>query len=90
LGRFPWRSRSFESVNASCPVVFDNKVFISASYRTGGALLRINPDFSHTVLWTTQEFALHWNRRTQRARCIAGVRGRRDRQGRLARGSGVE
>jgi outer membrane protein assembly factor BamB len=32
---FPWRSRSFESVNASCPVVFDNKVFISASYRTG-------------------------------------------------------
>src|SRR5688572_27466673 len=36
---FPWRSRSYESVNASCPVIFDNKVFISASYRTGGALL---------------------------------------------------
>jgi hypothetical protein len=46
---FPWRSRSYESVNASCPVVFDNKVFISASYRTGGALLQINPDFSHKV-----------------------------------------
>jgi outer membrane protein assembly factor BamB len=30
---FPWRSRSYESVNASCPVVFDNKVFVSASYR---------------------------------------------------------
>ena len=40
---FPWRSRSYESVNASCPVVFDNKVFISASYRTGGALLEIDP-----------------------------------------------
>ena len=36
---FPWRSRSYESVNASCPVVFDNKVFVSASYRTGGALV---------------------------------------------------
>src|SRR5262245_31329791 len=36
---FPWRSRSYESVNASCPVIFDNKVFISASYRTGAALI---------------------------------------------------
>jgi len=25
---FPWRSRSYESVNASCPVVVGNKVFI--------------------------------------------------------------
>ena len=58
---FPWRSRSYESVNASCPVVFDNKVFISASYRTGGALVQINPDFTHKVLWTTQEFGLHFN-----------------------------
>ena len=58
---FPWRSRSYESVNASCPVVFDNKVFISASYRAGGALLEIRPDFTHRVLWTTQEFGLHFN-----------------------------
>jgi outer membrane protein assembly factor BamB len=58
---FPWRSRSYESVNASCPVIFDNKVFISASYRTGGALLDIRSDFTHRVAWTTQEFGLHWN-----------------------------
>ena len=58
---FPFRSRSYESVNASCPVVFDRKVFISASYRTGGALLEIRPDFTHRVVWTTQEFALHFN-----------------------------
>jgi outer membrane protein assembly factor BamB len=58
---FPWRSRSYESVNASCPVVFDNKVFISASYRTGGALIEIRPDFTHRVVWTTQEFGLHFN-----------------------------
>ena len=25
---FPWRSRSYESVNASCPVIVDNKVFV--------------------------------------------------------------
>ena len=58
---FPFRSRTYESVNASCPVVFDDKVFISASYRTGGALLRVLPDFTHEVVWTTQEFALHFN-----------------------------
>ncbi len=58
---FPWRSRTYESVNASCPVVFDNKVFISASYRTGGALIEIRPDFTHRVAWTTQEFGLHFN-----------------------------
>ena len=56
---FPWRSRSYESVNASCPVVFDNKVFISASYRTGSALVEVRPDFTHRVVWTTQAVGLH-------------------------------
>jgi outer membrane protein assembly factor BamB len=58
---FPWRSRTYESVNASCPVAFDNKVFISASYRAGGALVEIRPDFTHRALWTTQAFGLHFN-----------------------------
>ena len=53
----PWRSRSLDSVNAACPVVFDNKVFVSASYRTGGALVQVNPDFTHKVLWTTRDSA---------------------------------
>ena len=99
---FPWRSRSYESVNASCPVVFDNKVFVSASYRTGGALLEINPDFTHRVVWTTQEFGLHWNtpihqerislrlRRPQRARRIAGLRGCGQRKGCVANDAGMD
>ena len=58
---FPWRSRSHESVNASCPVVFDNKVFCSASYRTGSALVEVRPDFTHKVAWTTQSVGLHFN-----------------------------
>ena len=55
------RRQQLESVNASCPVVFDNKVFISASYRAGSALLEVRPDFTHKVLLTTQEFGLHFN-----------------------------
>lgn len=58
---FPWRSRSYESVNASCPVISDNQVFISASYRTGGAMLAITPDLKLKPLWTTPGFGLHFN-----------------------------
>jgi outer membrane protein assembly factor BamB len=81
---FPWRSRSYESVNASCPVVFDNKVFISASYRTGGALIEIRPDFTHRVAWTTQEFGLHFNTPIHRGGCLYGFDGRNEPDASLA------
>lgn len=81
---FPWRSRSYESVNASCPVVFGNKVFISASYRTGGALLEIKPDFTHRVLWTTQDFGLHWNTPIYRNGFLYGFDGRNEPDASLA------
>jgi outer membrane protein assembly factor BamB len=81
---FPWRSRSFESVNAACPVVFDNKVFISASYRTGGALVQVNPDFTHKVLWTTQEFGLHFNTPIHRDGYLYGFDGRNEPDASLA------
>lgn len=81
---FPWRSRTFESVNAACPVVFDDKVFISASYRTGGALLEVQPDFSHRVLWTTQEFALHFNTPIHRDGFLYGFDGRNEQDASLA------
>ena len=81
---FPWRSRSYESVNASCPVIFDNKVFISASYRTGGALLEIRPDFTHRVVWTTQEFGLHWNTPIYRDGYLYGFDGRNEPDASLA------
>lgn len=73
---FPWRSRTYESVNAACPVVFDNRVFITASYRTGGALIEVNADFTHDVAWTTQEFALHFNTPIHRDGYLYGFDGR--------------
>jgi outer membrane protein assembly factor BamB len=81
---FPWRSRTYESVNASCPVVFGNKVFISASYRTGSALLEVQPDFTHKVLWTTQEFALHFNTAIHRDGYLYGFDGRNEPDASLA------
>ena len=73
---FPWRSRTYESVNAACPVVFDDKVFITASYRAGGALVGVRPDFTHEVAWTTQEFALHFNTPIHRDGYLYGFDGR--------------
>jgi outer membrane protein assembly factor BamB len=40
---FPWRSAELESVNASNPVVVEDKVFISETYGPGSALLKVKP-----------------------------------------------
>lgn len=58
---YPWRSRSYESVNAASPVVIGNQVFICASYRTGGAMLNLLPGGKYTVAWTSQEIGTHFN-----------------------------
>jgi outer membrane protein assembly factor BamB len=81
---FPWRSKSYESVNASCPVIFDNKVFISATYKTGGALLEILPDFTHKVLFTTPEFGLHFNTPIYKDGYLYGFDGRNEPDASLA------
>jgi outer membrane protein assembly factor BamB len=81
---FPWRSRTYESVNASCPVVFDNKVFVSASYRTGGALIEIRPDFTHRQLWATPQFGLHFNTPVYKDGYFYGFDGRNEPDASLA------
>ncbi|MEX2263169.1 MAG: PQQ-binding-like beta-propeller repeat protein [Bryobacteraceae bacterium] len=81
---FPWRSRSYESVNASCPVVVGNQVFVSASYRTGGALLNVQPDGSHTVAWTTREMGTHWNTVIHKDGYLYGFDGRNEPDAALA------
>jgi outer membrane protein assembly factor BamB len=81
---YPWRSRSVESVNASCPVVFNNRVFISASYRTGSALVEVLPNFRPRVAWTTREFGLHFNTAIYRNGYLYGFDGRNEPDASLA------
>ena len=81
---FPWRSKSYESVNASCPVIFGNKVFVSASYRTGGALLEIQPDMKPRQVWTTREFGLHFNTPIFKDGYLYGFDGRNEPDASLA------
>ena len=80
---FPWRSRSFESVNASSPVIIGDQVFVSASYRTGGALLNLLSGGGHSVAWTTKEFNLHWNTPVHRDGYLYGFHGRNEPDARL-------
>lgn len=40
IDRFPWRARIHASVNAASPVVVGDGVFLTASYATGGVLLK--------------------------------------------------
>lgn len=47
----PWRARSLESVNASCPVVVGDRVFISETYGPGSALLKVKPGGVEEI-WT--------------------------------------
>lgn len=51
---FPWRSRTRESVNAATPLVIGNEIFISASYRTGAAMLRFKESGPETI-WSGDE-----------------------------------
>ncbi len=74
----PWRSRIVESVNASCPVVFDNKVFISASYRTGSVLLEVRPDFTHRVVWTLRDVGFHFSTPIYHEGHLYGFEGRNE------------
>ena len=75
---FPWRSRSYESVNAATPVVVGNEVLISATYRTGAALLRVRPDFTFEKAWESSELDLHWTTAIEEDGCFYAFAGRNE------------
>lgn len=53
--RFRWRSRLGASVNAATPLYIDGRVFISASYGTGAALLDFNTADGFAPVWTSDD-----------------------------------
>lgn len=52
--QFKWRARMAASVNAAVPVVVGDEVFVSASYGTGAAMLKIAGDTA-TPVWSGDE-----------------------------------
>ncbi len=59
---FWFRSRANDSVNAMCPVVVDDMIFISAAYyKVGSVLLRVKPDGKGVdEVWRGTPLEIHW------------------------------
>ena len=66
------------SVNAASPVVAGNRIFVSASYRTGGAMLEVKPDFSFELLWKSPELGTHWTTAIHKDGYLYGFHGRHE------------
>ncbi|MCP3920587.1 MAG: PQQ-binding-like beta-propeller repeat protein [bacterium] len=75
---FPWRSKSYESVNASSPVLVGSQVFVSATYDTGGALLDLKPNGGFEVAWTSEVLGTHFNTAIHDAGYLYGFDGRNE------------
>jgi outer membrane protein assembly factor BamB len=76
--QFRWRSRSHASVNAAAPLVIGNLVFLSASYETGAALLRIEGD-KPTEVWTSDNaLSNHYATSVHRDGFLYGYHGRQE------------
>jgi outer membrane protein assembly factor BamB len=76
--RFPWRSKSYESVNGACPVAVGDQVFVTASYQTGGVLLDVAADLSAAPAWTSESFGSHFSTPLHRDGYLYGFHGRNE------------
>ena len=74
-----WRSRIDASVNAACPIIHQDKVFISACYQTGGLLLQITPDGPKKI-WSGDDILdSHYTTPVQHKGSLFGFHGRQER-----------
>ena len=77
--QFPWRSRNDASVNAATPQVVGDLVFISASYRTGGALLKIASGGKYEKIWANDEsMSNHYSTAIHKNGYLYGFHGRQE------------
>lgn len=76
---FPWRSRSYESVNASSPLILGSQVFISECYGAGGALLDLSKDAAGGIeakpAWTSLKLGTHFMTAIEKDGYLYGVDG---------------
>jgi len=82
---FWFRPRVHESVNAARPLVIGDKIFLSASYNLGSALLQVNPDSkSFKVVWQNRRnMQNHWSTTIHVDGFLYGFSGRHSRESRL-------
>jgi outer membrane protein assembly factor BamB len=73
-----WRSRSQSSVNAATPLVVGDLIFVSATYETGAALLRVK-DNALSEVWSSDEaMSNHYATSVVRDGVLYGFHGRQE------------
>ena len=78
LFRYPFRSRSHESVNAATPVVVGKHVFLSATYNTGAVLLKLNSQGIEEIWKDRLAMQNHWSTSIYKNGFLFGVDGRHE------------
>jgi hypothetical protein len=76
----PFRSVYRESVNAASPVVVGERVFLSAAYRVGSALVEVTPDGLETVWQDKENMQNHWATSIYSDGVLYGSHGRHGKQ----------
>jgi outer membrane protein assembly factor BamB len=79
----PFRSKLYESVTGSSPVVAGERVFLSASYGTGSACLEAKEDGSFGELWANRHVGLQFSSAIHEQGVLYLVDGVADRSGAL-------
>ena len=75
---FPWRPRIHSSVSAATPLVVGDQIFLSASYQTGAALLRVK-DNAVEKIWSSDEvLSNHYATSVYRDGFLYGFDGRQE------------
>lgn len=80
-----FRPKVHESVNAARPVVIGDRIFLSAAYRLGSALLKVNEDgTSYAEVWKDSDNMLaHWSTPIHVDGYLYGFSGRHENEGEL-------
>lgn len=73
-----WRSRSQASVNAATPLVVGDLVFVSATYETGAALVRVQNDRLSDVWSSDEVMSNHYATSVYRDGYLYGFHGRQE------------
>ncbi|MEZ6064865.1 MAG: PQQ-binding-like beta-propeller repeat protein [Planctomycetaceae bacterium] len=83
--KYWFRPTVHESVNAACPVVVDDTILLTAAYRQGSALLKVQPDGNrYEVVWRDRRNLLaHWSTPIALDGHFYGFSGRHEQEGEL-------
>lgn len=83
--KYWFRSKTHESVNAARPLVVGDRIFLSAAYETGAALLQVQPDGqSVKEVWRNKRgMSTHWSTAVHLDGYVYGFSGRHEPEAKL-------